>query len=187
VGVNHRGGLFVSYARVDRLRVEELTAVLRAGGFEPWWDDRLDPGDDWKAELKARITSCEAFLCLLSTDAIESEWCQWELAQAAALSIPIVPILLRGGTKIPRAIENLHYLDATDGLRNLDVAHLVGKLARLKQSRVYSPMSLDETPNGIPSRFKQPKPKEYRNIAQEHIRQSKSNRYLYNCKNITRF
>src|SRR5271157_5156817 len=90
--------LFVSYAHVDSVRVADLAAVLRAAGFDPWWDDSLEPGDDWKAELRRRIAACDAFLYLLSTDSVESEWCGWELAQAAELSKPIVPILVRAGT-----------------------------------------------------------------------------------------
>ena len=104
--------LFISYAHTDTVRVAEFAEVLRAGGFEPWWDDRLLPGDDWKRGLRDRISSCEAFLCLLSHDAIESEWCQWELAEAASQSKPIIPVLLRVGTQVPESITRLQYLDA---------------------------------------------------------------------------
>src|SRR6266849_8974706 len=110
--------LFVSYAHVDEVRVAELAEILRAAGFDPWWDDRLDPGDDWKQELASRIALCDAFLFLLSADSVESEWCVWELAQATSLSKPIVPILLRAHTSIPQSIANLQYLDAAPGLKN---------------------------------------------------------------------
>jgi hypothetical protein len=101
------GSLFVSYAHVDEARVAQLAVLLRAGGFDPWWDDRLEPGDDWKRELSSRIATCQAFLLLLSADAVESEWCRWELAEAAKQTKPIVPILLRKGTPLPESIAHL--------------------------------------------------------------------------------
>ena len=111
--------LFISYARVDQVRVADLVDILRSGGFEPWWDDRLEPGDDWKESLRGRIAACDGFVCVLSPDSLDSEWCQWELAQASALSRPIIPVLIRPGTSLPPTLARLHYLDATAGIRRV--------------------------------------------------------------------
>jgi molecular chaperone DnaK len=161
--------LFVSFAHVDEVRVEEFAEILRAGGFDPWWDDRLEPGDEWKVELRNRIAACDAFVCMLSTDAVESEWCRWELDQAAKLSKPIIPILLRTGTPIPPTLNKLQFLDASAGLHNVEVAKLVGKLARLKQSYNQDYQGRDQNPNGLPARFRQPLPKDYRTVAQAYL------------------
>jgi hypothetical protein len=146
--------LFISYARIDEVRIAEIVAVLRAGGFDPWWDDRLEPGDDWKESLRSRIASCDALVCMMSPDFIDSEWCQWELAEASALSKPIIPILLRAETALPPALARLHYVNASRGLQNLDVARLVGKLARLKQTYLLDMVGEEKTPGGFPARFR---------------------------------
>ena len=92
--------VFVSFAHVDEVRVAALAKVLAVAGFEPWWDDHLEPGEDWKAELMRQIAACDAFLYVASRDSVESEWCRWELAQATALSKFIVPIIIRPGTTL---------------------------------------------------------------------------------------
>ena len=160
--------LFVSYAHVDESRIGEMAALLRAGGFDPWWDDRLEPGDDWKAELRDRIEASDAFLYLLSQDSVESEWCGWELAQAVALGKPIVPILVRAGTQLPASVSHLQYLDLSRGLENRDVARLVGKLARLKQAAP-SVAPAAGTPSGLPSRFRRPLPRHYKTLSQAYL------------------
>jgi molecular chaperone DnaK len=171
--------LFLSYARVDAIPVGELAAVLRAAGFDPWWDDRLEPGDDWKAELKRRIAACGAFLYLLSPDSVESEWCGWELAQAAQLGKAIMPILVRAGTPLPTAVAHLQYLDASGGLRNIDVARLVGKLGRIDQQHIREPVAHHHSPAGIPARFRRPLPKNYRTIAQAYLQPLSGDLPLY--------
>jgi molecular chaperone DnaK len=171
--------LFLSYASVDEIRVAELAAVLRAGGFDPWWDDRLEPGDNWKTELRRGIAASEAFLYLISSDSVESEWCQWELAQAVALAKPIVPILLRSETPLPTPVRSLQYLDISRGMDNMDVARLVGKLARLEQSSPRETLHTVGTPSGLPARFRQPLPKEYRTIAQAYLQPLSPGSCLY--------
>ena len=161
--------LFVSYAHVDEGRVAELASVLSAGGFEPWWDDRLEPGDDWKVELQRRIAACDAFVYVISTDSIESEWCQWELSQASALSKHIVPIIVRDGVAPPPPIASLQYLDVSRGLTGHDVARLVGKLTRLGQVGGASVPPFEGRPAGIPARFARPLPTSYRTIAQGYL------------------
>jgi hypothetical protein len=42
--------VFVSYVHKNEGRVEEIVAILRHGGHEPWYD-RLLAGMDWRQEL----------------------------------------------------------------------------------------------------------------------------------------
>jgi hypothetical protein len=43
--------LFISYAHDNRQHVEEIVGILRKGGHEPWFDEKLSAGQDWKAKL----------------------------------------------------------------------------------------------------------------------------------------
>lgn len=72
-------------------------------------------------------------------------------------------------TPLPPTLNKLQYLDASAGLQNIAVAKLVGKLARLKQSYNQDYQRRDQNPNGIPARFRQPLPKDYRTIAQAYL------------------
>jgi hypothetical protein len=158
--------LFLSYAREDRIRVSELVEVLRAGGFEVSWDDEISPGAEWATELERGIARCEAFLCAISKDATESEWCQWELAQAVALGRPIIPILIRPAAPPLPAIAKLQWLDISAGLRNRDVAQLVGHLARLGQKPPRGSVTHREHPAGLPSRVLPPVPRDHLTVSQ---------------------
>jgi len=171
--------LFVSYAHVDAVRVEELGLKLSAGGLEPWWDDHLEFGDDWKVELRNRISLCEAFICVVSADFVQSEWCQWELAQAIALEKFIVPIVVRRATVLPPAIAGLQHLDCTGGLEDRDLVRLVDRLARLKQHGTLHAQTGQGTPAGFPARFVQPLPKVYRTVAQGYLRPATPGMNLY--------
>jgi molecular chaperone DnaK len=171
--------LFVSYAHVDTIRVAELAKDLAARGFEVWWDDHLEPGDDWKAELIRRIHGCDAFLFVASGDSTESEWCQWELAQATALAMLIVPVIIRAGIKLPRAIAGLQYVDASAGLDSGDFAKLVERLAKLRQTGVSGASSHRPRPRGFPARFTRPLPPTYRTVSQGYLRPAAPNTYAY--------
>ena len=162
--------LFVSYAHVDAVRVAELGRKLSAGGLEPWWDDHLELGEDWKLELRSRISGCEAFLCVVSADFVESAWCQWELAQAIASAKFIVPILVRRATVLPPSIAGLQHLDISGGLEDRDLVRLVDRLARLKQHGTLGASPGQGTPVGFPARFVQPLPRSYRTITQGYLR-----------------
>jgi molecular chaperone DnaK len=170
--------LFVSYAHVDAVRVSQLGKDLSGRGFDVWYDDRLEPGDDWKAELIRRIHACDAFMYVSSTDAVESEWCQWELDQAIALTKFIVPVLVRPGTQLPRTIAHLQYVDASgDGL-SVDLAKLVDRLVRLGQIGAQGTVH-EATPRGFPARFTRPLPKTYRTVSQGYLRPAPPHRHRH--------
>lgn len=53
MGIKH---VFLSYVREDKAAVDELQSVLEEADFEVWRDtDKLWPGEDWKAKIRAAI------------------------------------------------------------------------------------------------------------------------------------
>ncbi len=144
--------LFISYAHVDRYRVNELVDILHDAGYEPWFDHRLLPGQDWKAELLRAVTVCDAFLYALSPESVESEWCQWEFAQAVQMGKPIIPVLLQARTQLPDAIRRFQYADFSEGPTPRSVARLMGGLHVLQ---VIVPVAqaprVTTNPSGLPA------------------------------------
>jgi hypothetical protein len=68
-------------------------------------------------------------------------------------------------------------------MQNRDVAKLVGKLARMKQGiSIKNPN--DETPSGLPSRFRQPLPRNYRTISQGYLQPISTDLKLYEWMKI---
>ncbi|MBZ0284132.1 MAG: toll/interleukin-1 receptor domain-containing protein, partial [Anaerolineae bacterium] len=120
--------LFISYAHVDKFQVSQLVDVLREADYDPWFDHKLMPGHDWKAELYKAIERCDAFLYALTPESVQSEWCQWEFGQAVHLGKPVIPVLMQSKTDLPPAIAHLQYVDFTEGPTPKSVARLLGGL-----------------------------------------------------------
>lgn len=144
--------LFISYAHVDYPQVSQIVDILRTGGHDPWFDHRLLPGQDWKATLYHAIQSCNAFVYVMSPEALASEWCLWEFAQAIDLSKPIIPVRLQANISPPDALSRFQWVDFSDGSTPKAVAQLMGGLFHLA-----SPIPKDEAPSvsdnpsGIPA------------------------------------
>lgn len=123
--------LFISYARVDKPLVEQIIEIFREGGHDPWFDHRLLPGQEWKQVLLKQIRECDVFAYMLSPEAVKSEWCQWEFAEAVKLGKPIIPVLLQKNTPIPVALSCYQYADFSDGITPKATARLMGGLGAI--------------------------------------------------------
>lgn len=145
--------LFISYARIDSQHATELVGILRVGGHQPWFDEAILPGQDWKAILLKEIKSCEAFIYILTPQSIASQWCQWEFNQALTHSKPIVPVLIREA-QLPPAIQRLHYANFTQGANNKAVSQLMGGLAKIAEENLQRAMSI--APQDAPGYFSNP-------------------------------
>lgn len=144
--------LFISYAHIDRQKVSELVDVLREAAYDPWFDHRLMPGQNWKSELLNAIRICETFVYALTPDSARSEWCQWEFAQAVKMGKPVIPVLLQAHTPLPEAISQYQYADFTEGATPRAVARLMGGLrimAVVVPPNIVPPAPID--PAGYPA------------------------------------
>lgn len=144
--------LFVSYAHEDAPLVEALVEILRAGGHAPWFDDRLLPGQDWKAQLRSAIQRSDAFVYALTPASVASEWCRWEFVQAVRMGKPVIPVLLRQGTPLPEALAHFQYADFSQGATPHVVARLMGGLSNIAVTLPASRAPrAPENPAGLPA------------------------------------
>src|SRR4051794_38271298 len=86
--------IFVSYARGDRPRVEQLVADLRGSGHTPFFDEELAGGQDWWDALLTQIEGCDAFMPALTQRYLRSVPCKLEADFATSLDKPFLPIAL---------------------------------------------------------------------------------------------
>lgn len=106
--------IFISYSKQDSEFVRYLRALLEAEGFDVWFDDELNPGDDWWDRLEAQVKACAAFLVVMSTNSRGSKWVQRELLLAENRKIPVIPVLLSG--EVWAHLADLQYVDMRKGL-----------------------------------------------------------------------
>lgn len=144
--------LFISYAHTDKWQINQLVEILRDFGHDPWFDNRLMPGQDWKAALTQAVTSCDAFVYALTPEAVASEWCQWEFAKAVELNKPIIPVLVQSKTIIPNALSKYQYADFSEGPTVKAVAKLSGGLMNIAVTIPFdTTLVIAIDPKGVPA------------------------------------
>lgn len=96
--------LFYSYAHADEPLCRELqkhlTALKRSGLIRDWYDRRIEPGDEWDAQIHAAMERAGIILLLISADFLASKYI-FEVEVPFALErhdsgrARVIPILLR--------------------------------------------------------------------------------------------
>jgi WD40 repeat protein len=88
--------VFVSYSRTDREFVRRLVDALTRNGKDVWidWED-IPAASEWRSEIAAGIDGADAFVYVISPDAVTSPECAKELDHAIAQGKRIVPLLYR--------------------------------------------------------------------------------------------
>jgi len=142
--------LFISYAHDDkRIVTDWIVSILRAGGYDVWFDERLIAGKKWKQQLSDEIQHSDAFVYCMTPESIESEWCQWELAKAVEFGKPVIPVLMQARTQLSDQLKRLQYVDFSNGPTGDAVARLMGGLQQLSPAQI---PSAPANPQGVPPR-----------------------------------
>lgn len=64
--------VFISYAHADSLLVYPVIKWLDNIGFRIWYDEGIDPGNEWPEEIAKSLDACEYFIVFLSRNSIKS-------------------------------------------------------------------------------------------------------------------
>jgi hypothetical protein len=69
---------FISYSHADTPEVFKVLKELSDLNFRIWYDDTMEIGDDFRKELRTRISECEAFVLFISSRSMNSKYCGME-------------------------------------------------------------------------------------------------------------
>src|SRR5258708_2557465 len=114
--------VFLSYAREDRARVEQVYDSLKAEGFNPWIDTRdILPGQDWSQEIGQSIRTADCMLVFLSRNSTSKRgYVQREIKAALSTlaelpegAIFLIPVRL-DESEPPETLRHLQYVDLFD-------------------------------------------------------------------------
>jgi hypothetical protein len=107
--------IFISYAREDKPRVDDLARRLRQLEYEPWIDNELRGGQKWWDVILGNIAGSDLFLCMISHSYLDSEACALERNYAQATGRPIVPVKIANVTEsaMPSDLAGLHIVSYT--------------------------------------------------------------------------
>ncbi len=85
--------VFISYARVDRVRLEPLGEALTARGYSVWWDVNIPGGAAFAREIETALRQADAVVVAWSCNSIDSDWVRDEAALGRDLG-RLAPITL---------------------------------------------------------------------------------------------
>ncbi|MFN0112976.1 MAG: SUMF1/EgtB/PvdO family nonheme iron enzyme [Blastocatellia bacterium] len=134
--------IFISYAREDQPRVQQLYDSLIAAGYQPWLDrEHLHPGQQWEPIIKRALKGSHFVLvCLSATSINKRGFLQKEIKQALEQAqekleddVWLIPARL-DDCEVPDALNHIQWVDLfdDDGFRQL-LAAMEYQLRKLGQ------------------------------------------------------
>jgi hypothetical protein len=128
--------IFLSYAREDEEKVEELYQKLSKTGFKPWMAQKdILPGERWESSIRRAVRRSDFFLmCLSANSASKRGWIQREIRQALDLwqekleeDIYLIPVRLED-CEAPESLRDFQWVNLfeEDGWTRLVEAIQVG-------------------------------------------------------------
>ena len=133
--------VFISYAHKDSERVLPLFDRMLEGNCNIWYDNGIEVGSEWPAQIQKSIESCAAFLPIITENLVESRNCRKEISYAVAAGKPILPLYLEDADlKYGLGLQ----LSAEKGLRRADFPSDAALLAALLADERIAPAILTE-------------------------------------------
>ena len=124
--------VFLSYAREDTDRASQLAESLGRSGHQVWWDQHIQGGTRFTAEIDRALKDAEAVVVLWSPTSVESAWVQDEAAEGRD-SGRLVPVLI-GETKPPLGFRQFQSVDLSAWSGADTPSLLVEAIARMANS-----------------------------------------------------
>lgn len=119
LSMSQKPKVFLSYAREDRDRVEQIYDSLKAEGFNPWIDTRnIRAGEKWSSVIGEAIRSADFMLLFLSHNSVSKRgYVQTELRAALSIlaelpenAIFLIPVRL-DESEPPAPLQHIQFVD----------------------------------------------------------------------------
>jgi TIR domain len=140
-----KGMVFVSYAHVDRKRVEPLVNLL-AARFNVWWDKEIELGPSYRSTLMKKLDTARCVVVVWTTASVERDFVWSEVDRVKEFGI-VVPVKLDANARIPLGFDQMQHLDLTSwtgrGTKELQelFARIKALLAKPRMQRDASTLS----------------------------------------------
>jgi hypothetical protein len=111
--------IFLSYAREDLKKVEQIYDALKAAGFDPWLDVRdILPGSQWITAIQKAILKSDFFVTCISRNSVNKRgFIQREIQTALeiyeeqlASDVYLLPVRLEE-TRVPKILSKYQWID----------------------------------------------------------------------------
>ncbi len=89
--------VFLSYAREDAARAQQIAEGLQAEGVEVFWDNEIPPGSTWADYIESKLTQCKALIVLWSEHSTKSQWVREEARMGRDKGF-LIPVMIDAST-----------------------------------------------------------------------------------------
>ena len=97
--------IFISYASMDKLRVESLAKALEDYGWSVWWDPRIPAGKQFDEIIEQAINEARCIIVVWSSNSVSSRWVRAEASEGVDRQI-LVPVMIEA-VRIPLAFKQI--------------------------------------------------------------------------------
>ncbi|MBR0280174.1 MAG: TIR domain-containing protein [Oscillibacter sp.] len=117
--------IFASYARKNKHIIDPVLEAMNRVGYRVWYDEGVHLAEKWYEVIMEHAYNCAAFIAFLSSDSVESEYCENEIFSAWRNNKPILSVFLED-VKLPPKLDFLNqrlfisYVEPEKFLRKLD-------------------------------------------------------------------
>ncbi|HVY87170.1 MAG TPA: DUF805 domain-containing protein [Caulobacterales bacterium] len=70
--------VFISYAREDKARADQVAQALKSAGFDVFWDTEIPPGQTWADYIEGKLATAKISVVLWSATSTKSQWVREE-------------------------------------------------------------------------------------------------------------
>src|SRR5512147_2323791 len=89
--------VFLSYAREDAGRAQQIAEALEAEGVDVFWDNEIPPGSTWADYIETKLTQCKALIVLWSEHSTKSQWVREEARMGRDKGV-LIPVMIDAST-----------------------------------------------------------------------------------------
>ena len=108
--------IFISYSQSDQEEAKHLVAALRTADIVGWLDAADITADtSIPSAIRNALLESSAMVVLLSPNALQSNWVQFEIGAAEALGKMIIPVIISGSlaeSGLPEILKDRKVIDA---------------------------------------------------------------------------
>jgi uncharacterized membrane protein YhaH (DUF805 family) len=137
--------VFISYAREDGARAEQIARALGAIGLDVFWDTEIPPGKTWADYIEEKLSQSKAMIVLWSAHSTSSQWVREE-ARMGRDSGKLIPAML-DGAPAPFGFGEVQSANLSNWNGAANHPDFV-RFANAVDAKVHGP---DATPRPIPS------------------------------------
>jgi hypothetical protein len=142
--------IFISYAREDAVRAQELADAFVSLGWSVWWDDSIRVGAPFDLVIDQQLDLAPCVVVIWSTASVASNWVRAE-ASAADEQGKLASVSFEHDLRLPVLFRQLRaaYLTSTDLLeQSNDASQLLADIAALTGKQ---PNGIETPPPSPPS------------------------------------